>query len=112
MKVYFRIDAPDFGEQKEDALAALNAWVAERAEHATLINAEDEQGWQLGADLNVKAAKQLIEPLNGLYAFSKQFRCDFVVGFFDGDSQEDVCYFGNEEGKPDAFEVACYLGIE
>lgn len=112
MKVYFRVDAPDFGEQNEEALAALTKWVAERGEHAVMINIEDAQGWQLGADLSVKAAKQLIAPLNGLYDFAKQFRCDFVVGFFDDDALEDVCYFGFEEGKPDAFEVACYLGLE
>lgn len=112
MKVYFRIDAPDFGEQTEDAITALDEWAAARGEHATLVNENDGSTWALGADMTIKAAKQLIEPLNGLYAFAKTYRCDFVVGYFDDDQQEDVCYFGHEEGKPDAFEIGCYLGIE
>lgn len=115
MKVYFWVDQPDFSEKEAEAVAAIEAWVSENNERAAFVN-ERADGWNLGVNMSIKSAKQLIPPLNGLYKVAKQFKCDFVVGFFAGEnsdeSREDVCFFGHEEGRADAFEVACYLGFD
>ena len=43
---------------------------------------------------------------------AKAYKCDFVVGYVEQSEREDVCFFGHEEGRADAFEVACYLGLD
>ena len=114
MQIYIMVDQPEFDENEAAAVAAISDWVGEDNPHATLIHVErdDEAEFQLGIEMQIKAAKQLIPPLNEFYKIAKKFKCDFVVGFIEGDEREDVCFFGNEEGKPDAFEVGCYLGFE
>ena len=111
MKVYFLVDQPDLADKESDFIAELTEWVAENSAHATLVN-ELEASGDLGMTLSIKAAKNLVAPLKKLYSMAKSYKCDFVVGYFEGEEREDVCFFGNEEGRADAFEVACYLGMD
>ncbi|HEY7771749.1 MAG TPA: hypothetical protein VIC26_01100 [Marinagarivorans sp.] len=114
MQIYIMVDQPDFGEREQAAIAAVTTWVEEHSPHATLVHTDAGEGaeLELGIEMQIKAAKQLIPPLNDFYAFAKEYKCDFVVGLIDGDEREDVCFFGHEEGKADAFEVGCYLGFD
>lgn len=111
MNIYFWVDQPDLGDSESQFIEGLTAFVVEHKEHAELVNTQSDGQWSLGIDMKIKATKQLVAPLNALYPLAKMAKCDFVVGFVEEGSREDVCYFGYEEGKADAFEVACYLGL-
>lgn len=114
MQIYMMVDQPDFGEQESAVVAAVAEWVGEHNPHATFVHVaqSDDSEFQLGVEMQIKAPKQLIGPLNDFYKLSKTFKCDFVIGAIDGENREDVCFFGHEEGKADAFEVGCYLGFD
>ena len=74
---------------------------------------EDLEDWKLGIRLNIKKKQWLKEPLHFLHNLAKEHKTDFVLGIIDADTreEEDICYFGHEEGKPDLFEIACYIGL-
>lgn len=67
----------------------------------------------LGIHLAVKRKAALKAPLNFFYTLAKQHKQEFVLGILDKGTgaTEEVCYFGFEEGKPDAFEVSNYIGL-
>ena len=111
MKIYMFVDAPELGEKEAAAIEALQAWVGEDNPHATFVD-NREGVWKLGIELEMKKPKFLTAPLNDMYAFAKDYKCNFVVGYIDNNTYEDVCYFGKDEGKPDPFAIACYLGFE
>lgn len=114
MQIYILVDQPDLGEKEAEAVAAVQAWVNDNSAHATLVYspASDEAELELGISMKIKAPKQLIAPLNGLYTIAKQYKCEFVLGVLTEQEREDICYFGHEEGKADAYEVGSYLGFE
>ena len=111
MKIYIFLDSPEFGAKEAAAINALQNWVGEDNPHAEFINDRDGE-WRLGIELDMKKSKFLTTPLNDMYAFAKEYKCNFVVGYIDEDVYEDVCYFGKDEGKPDPFAIGCYLGFE
>jgi hypothetical protein len=94
-----------------DVAQAINAWLGDGKKGVQSL-AADAGGPGLEIAMNNKAA--LKEPLNALQIIATQNRCNFVVGMIDSDTgeKEDVCYFGHEEGRPDLYEIACYLGWE
>jgi hypothetical protein len=113
MKIYIFVDKPDLGDKESEAIVAIGSWVTQSNLQTIFVNErQPSNGWKLGIELEIKSSQQLISPLNHFYQMAKQYKCDFVVGFFVGNEQEDVCYFGHEEGKADAYEVGCYLGFE
>jgi hypothetical protein len=68
---------------------------------------------KLGIHIQVKSKFKLKDPLNFLYTIAKTYKCEFIIAMVDSDSGdlEEVCYFGNEEGRPDLFEIANYLSL-
>lgn len=110
MKIYMYVDNPELGEQEQAMADALNAWVGEDNPHASFVY-DTTESITLGIEFEMKNKKFLAAPLKDLYALAQQYKCDFVVGFYEGEDREDVCYFGKEEGKPDAFEIGSYLGF-
>lgn len=64
-----------------------------------------------GLVMHISNQRQLKSPLNLLNAFAKRNKCDFVVCIVNDDPQglEEICFFGHNEGKPDLFEISCYL---
>ncbi len=64
-----------------------------------------------GLQLALSEKNQLKEPLNQLHRFAQKAKCDFVIGLVasDGSPLEEICFFGHNEGKPDVFEIYCYL---
>ena len=117
MKVMFNVYMPAEADELQDIAADLEAeirpWVAEKDTGAHLLADKDEEGEyrRIGINIQVRKRAHLKEPLSFLYELARRHKCDFVLGVYDGDRQEDICYFGNEEGKPDAFEVANYIGL-
>ena len=111
MEIYCFVDQPNFGEDANDAVTAITHWQKNDYGQGSLVNNNDNDPWLLGITTEVNKAKHLIPLLNGLYKIAKEYKCDFVIGFMDNGEREDVCFFGHEEGKADAFEVGCYLGI-
>lgn len=67
----------------------------------------------IGMHLSVKRPAGLKAPLNLLYGLAKQYKQEFVLGIRDNKTgeTENICFFGFQEGKPDAYEVACYIGL-
>lgn len=117
MHIYMFVTEPhEIDESEQDVIeekrasleAAVQAFVGEGNLYIQFVN----EGERLGITANLKRAKHLNEPLKALYAIAKEHKCDFVTGVIDGDTYEDVCYFGCEEGKPDPFEISSYLGFE
>lgn len=106
------LDDDEFEELIPVMTQAIKAWIGEK-KSITLLTPIDETGEQLGLSLNIKSKFKLKDPLNFLHDMAKQHKCEFVIAIISEDSgeTEDVCYFGYEEGKPDLFEVASYLGL-
>jgi hypothetical protein len=122
MKIYLYIDGSDLDDVAEPVAAALTQWIGEANDKITLVNHRADEttvkpyqqpAWDLGINLTIKSKVELKEPLAFLYGIAKQYKQDFVVGIFDPqtDQREDVCYFGNEEGRPDLYEIANYLDL-
>lgn len=109
MQVYIFVDNPNF-EEEESFLSQLGSIVAEQTPFLEFVDRIQDSNRHLGVLLQPKEPKHLIAPLNALYALAKTLNCEFVVGVVNGGDYEDVCFFGKEEGKPDAFEIASYLG--
>jgi len=103
-------EGPELADCYEAMSAELQAWLQAGPGICQPVQAED----RLGICWEIKKSKQLKVPLNFLYDLAKQHKQEFVICQGDDSSSEleEVCYFGHEEGKPDIFEVACYLGLE
>lgn len=111
--VYMQAEADDLQDIASDLKVKITAWVGDKDTGSHLLAESDEEGvyQRVGINIQVRKRADLKEPLRFLYELARQHKCDFVLGVYDGDRLEDICYFGNEEGKPDAFEVANYIGL-
>lgn len=94
----------------------LEEWIAEQDKEYILIcehqpsdedaALEAEQNWLLGVEYSAKRAQQLKTSLNFFNKQCQTFELNCSVS-----NDAPVSYFGFEEGKPDMFEVANYLGL-
>lgn len=114
LPIYIYLDEPEEVDELPGLIEAMREWSHNR-ENIVWVDRSDDASQRddrdVGIELNPRRASHLKEPLNGLYAMARGFHCDFVVGKRTEDTFEDVCFFGEEEGRPDMFEVATYLGI-
>lgn len=118
MKIYLFSEHDDIEEVRSALAKELSEW-AEPKTTVTFINRDIEsvkapktqRPVELGVELSISKVQKLKEPLNALYKMSKSFHCDFVVGVIDDEAYQDVCYFGDLEGRPDMYEIANYLGM-
>ncbi len=120
MKIFLFLDSHDTDEVSEPMAAAITHWLEKSQSSAVLINAQASQGaegtrsdWDFGMIIDTNKKATLAKPLNFLYDQAREHRQEFVVGLIDEATgrYEDICYFGYEEGKPDMFEFASYLGL-
>ena len=88
----------------------LKQWAEENTTACLVNHLEDKK---FGVTITIDKKLQLKQPLNFLYGIAKKYKIDFVIGIVCGDTgkMEDVCYFGHEEGRPDMYEIAMYLGL-
>lgn len=122
MKIYLYIDGADLNEIGAPVAEAISDWLANTGSKAQLVNRGPEDGanqtrvgdWDLGLTIETGKKADLKAPLAFLYELARQQECDFVVGIYDAQTgqPENVCYFGHEEGRPDLFEIASYLGLK
>ena len=122
MKRYIFLDGQDLQEVEAPICSAISAWLEETEAEAVLVNSKSDnedatagaQAWRLGLEMTLSKGKKLKAPIKFLYTLAKEYKRDFVVGVFDEQTgePEDVCYFGNEEGAPDVFEISSYLGVK
>ena len=118
MKIYIHVDEPNFDIIDESFNETIETWLQKNkinADFTTPIGTADDEpsAENLGLTLTIKKGRELKDPLNFLYGVAKTYKSDFVLGIVDesGD-EEDICYFGHEEGKPDVFEISAYLGVK
>ena len=118
------IESSELADIATDVSKSIENWIKESSNQAVLVNSQPEQDdvmidedypdWNLGINIEISKGRELKEPLNFLYKLAKKYKCDFVLGIFSGDqnTSEDICYFGNEEGKPDYCEISSYIGVK
>ena len=118
MQLYMYVDTggegPELEEIQNAVTQSIAKWVSQESIEAKLIYPEiDNDEVNLGIELEIKAKSELKEPLKFLNTLAKSHKCDFVIGILDSqdNSREDICYFGHNEGTPDAYEVANYLEL-
>lgn len=121
MKIYIYAESDDMETIAEPMSEAIASWVKKSDGSATLINehhvpGEDETGepfWNLGINLVAERRSDLKKALEFLYTQAKEHKCEFVVGIASSNKgpAQDICFFGYEEGKPDAYEIANYMGF-
>lgn len=113
MDLYIYADGEDLEELVEPLSESITTWIGDRTEGLSLVNQRDDDTLRLGINITVNEKAKLKKPLIFLYKIAKEHKCDFVIGIFcpDTGSMEDVCYFGHDEGRPDMYEVANYLGL-
>ena len=115
MKIFIHIDNTDLDDIATDVEAAIAGWVKDCGCTAEAINQVDvETGeWVLGMRIDTGKKAVLKKALDFLYGLARTYEQDFAVGYIDADSgvAHKVCYFGNEEGRPDINEIGSYLGL-
>ena len=124
MKLYIMLDCERLEEKQEkqlrksaDEIAGLIKGFVEASPQPSLTSVlkylyeSDVLDWQLGVELTVSKSAQLKAILDFFNQLAKQFKQDFVLGIIDGESREDICYFGFEEGQADRLMISQYLGI-
>ncbi|MES9899738.1 MAG: hypothetical protein ABW148_12025 [Sedimenticola sp.] len=121
MKIYIYVESADLEEIAEPMSEAIARWVKQSDDAATLVNdrhqpGEDETGevfWNLGINLEAKRRSDLKKALQFLYSQATEHKCEFVVGIAASNKgpAQDICFFGYEEGRPDAYEIANYMGF-
>lgn len=123
MKLYITIDCDNFEEDEESTFKKNSSEIIQSIEDflldtpkmpAKIINktaSDTIAKWAVGIECQMKKRQQLDVPLTFFNAMAKQHQLNFVVGIIDGDSREDICYFGFHEGSGDSFMLAQYLGL-
>lgn len=124
MDIYVMLDCERLDDKQEKQLrkssvamiTAIESFVVEnpQADIRTLFHTAAESDlldWQLGIELSVKKIAQLKLVLDFFNLLAKEYRQDFVLGIIEGETREDICYFGFEEGTADRFLIAQYLGL-
>ena len=121
------IEPNQFDKVSGPICKSISEWVEQNPTHAVLVNPRSaepdgdtpstsvtgDELPALGIHLAVKRKAELKAPLSFFYTLAKQHKQEFVLGILDKSTgaTEEVCYFGFEEGKPDAFEVSNYIGL-
>lgn len=116
MKLYFLLDDEEPEAVADKLVAALGDWLATTPLELTVVDErpDDVTQWQIGLQFDCKRKAMLKQPLEFLFKWAKKMEREFVIGFYDKESgnNEDVCYFGYEEGCPALDEVGLYLGLK
>jgi hypothetical protein len=122
MKIYIYAVSDDLDEIMVPVAGSIGQWLAQDDNKVEAILVNKPEAEVVGIHLQLKKTLHLKEPLNSLNRIAKQHKCDFVLGLLPESNEgtvpeaeedrEDICFFGHEEGKPDMFEVACYIGLE
>lgn len=108
------VEGSDLSDVEKPITAAISQWLQATKSVATFIDETNDSGERsLGIQLRIRKKGEMKAALQKLYEIAKQNKREFVIGIVDEKSgcSEEVCFFGHEEGKPDVFEIANYLGL-
>lgn len=113
MKLSFYVDSDDIADIAKAVSSSITQWIKATNSPAYFIDNGEGTTRQLGIQLQIRKKGELRDPLKKLYEIANKQRCEFAVGIVDKKTgeTEEICYFGKSEGKPDAFEIANYLGL-
>jgi len=117
LKIYSYLVSDELTECAAEVAEQINQWNQQQEKPLEFVNtysdetSEDE--WKVGLTAEVKRLNPFKKALLALYKIAEDTKQDFVIGFVNESKQreEDVCYFGYNEGKPDPLEIATYLNI-
>lgn len=119
MNIYFFAEHDEIEDHFEAIHKDISAWAEPKTTVTTVLRSietdeepKTQRDYEVGVEIRISKTQKLKDPLNFLYTLAKTHECEFVVGLIDGEVYQDVCYFGFEEGRPDMFEIAHYLGLE
>lgn len=125
MQVSIYAEHQDLEEVAKPVSNAISQWIKATGSVAIFVDDRNEEGeddgefdrqgtGNLGIKINIRKKSELRDPLKKLYAIATKHKLEFVVGLVDEKTgkSEEVCYFGKEEGVPDVFEIANYLGLK
>lgn len=114
MKISMYVESVNLDDVAKPISSAIVDWIKATGSAASFVDKQDQEGSrQLGIELNIRKKGELKDPLKKLYEIANKNKSEFAVGIVDQKTglSEEVCFFGREEGKPDAFEIANYLGL-
>ena len=112
MQIYINFEGDDFDQVAAAAATDVTDWATEFPAINVEVEKDEGEVLALSVRMDVNKRDKLRDPLAYLYQVAKQYKLECVVGLFENDQPEDICYFGYEEGQPDAFEVGSYLGLK
>lgn len=114
MKIFIHIDNPDPETEIEPIRQAIAQWIDGCDCTAKLVDepSADDGDHVLGLRIDTSKKAVLKKALDFLYGIARDTSLDFAVGYIDDAGvAHKVCYFGNEEGRPDISEIGSYLGL-
>jgi hypothetical protein len=119
LNIYIFAEHDEIEELVEPLTASLVAWAEPKTTISWVLRTDEtdeaprtKREIEIGYELSISKTQKLKDPLNFLYTVAKEHKCEFVIGLVEDEKYQDVCFFGHEEGRPDMFEIAHYLGLE
>ena len=118
MLLFMYVESSYLDDIAKPVTSSITEWIKKTGSVATFIDQTNEvdkasRQRDLGIHLRIRKKGEMKDALKKLYEVAKKNKCEFAVGIIDEKrgTSEEVCFFGYEEGKPDAFEIANYLGL-
>lgn len=111
------VEGTDLDDFAKPVSSSINEWIKQSGSVASFVDEttdiDGESRRNLGIHLRIRKKGEMREALKKLYEVANKNKCEFVIGVVDEKTglSEEMCYFGYEEGKPDAFEIANYIGL-
>ncbi len=115
MQVSIYAEHKDLEAIAEPVSRAIKVCIKATGSVMTFEDNRDEEGnGNFGIKINIRKKGELRDPLKKLYGIANTHKLEFAVGIVDEKTgkSEAICYFGKEEGMPDLFEIANYLGLK
>ncbi len=113
MRIFIHVDTPDMDAVAEPLVTAIGNWIAGCNCTAQVVDDAAASGERV-VGLRIDTGKRAVlkTALDALHGLAQAHAIDFVVGYLDdAGTAHKVCFFGNEEGRPDIAEIGSYLGL-
>lgn len=112
------VEGSDLDDVAKPISSSIADWIKTTGSVATFVDQTNDSGGiperNLGINIRIRKKGEMRDALKKLYEIANKHKREFVIGIVDEKSgvSEEVCFFGHEEGKPDVFEIANYLGLK
>jgi len=111
------VEGSDLNDVAKPITSSITEWIKNTGSVAIFIDqssgSNENPERHLGIHIRIRKKGEMRDVLKKLYEIANKNKREFVVGIVDEKTgiSEEVCFFGYEEGKPDVFEIANYLGL-